>query len=81
MHSYLCMSLYSLLTPLCSQDCEGEWFHYPCVGILEGTLPGRVAKWFCPPCRKKLNLDERGNPLEPPVSLAIMAERSKRSSR
>lgn len=32
-------------------QCEKEWFHLECVGLLEP--PGRRAKWYCPECRVK----------------------------
>ena len=28
--------------------CTAKWFHYGCVGIIEGKEP--AAGWFCPPC-------------------------------
>lgn len=31
-------------------QCEREWFHFGCVGLMEP--PGRRVKWFCPDCRK-----------------------------
>ena len=38
--------------------CEKEWFHLECVGLTE--IPPRTTKWYCPDCRKKLGLGERG---------------------
>ncbi|XP_044755751.1 uncharacterized protein LOC123314499 [Coccinella septempunctata] len=32
-----------------SHDCEIEWFHFECVGIM---VPPK-GQWFCPECRKK----------------------------
>ncbi|XP_019757010.2 uncharacterized protein LOC109535537 [Dendroctonus ponderosae] len=32
-----------------SNDCEIEWFHFECVGIM---VPPK-GQWFCPDCRKK----------------------------
>ncbi|KAF2455918.1 hypothetical protein BDY21DRAFT_365135 [Lineolata rhizophorae] len=43
-----------------NEDCEKEWFHLQCVGMTE--IPGRRTKWFCSDCRKKLGIDERGQP-------------------
>ncbi|KAK4224146.1 inhibitor of growth protein 3 [Podospora fimiseda] len=40
------------------QHCEKEWFHLECVGLED--IPARTTKWFCPDCRKKLGLGERG---------------------
>ena len=33
------------------RQCEKEWFHLECVGLLEP--PGRRTKWYCPDCRLK----------------------------
>ncbi|KAI5200719.1 hypothetical protein E4T39_05562 [Aureobasidium subglaciale] len=43
-----------------NESCELEWFHLGCVGLTE--LPKRRTKWYCPICRKKLNvgLDSNG---------------------
>ncbi|RDW71111.1 hypothetical protein BP6252_07674 [Coleophoma cylindrospora] len=41
-----------------SVDCEKEWFHLECVGLTD--IPSRTTKWYCPDCRVKLNLGERG---------------------
>ncbi|SLM41261.1 Zinc finger, RING/FYVE/PHD-type [Lasallia pustulata] len=40
-------------TMICCEnaDCEKEWFHLECVGLLEP--PGRRTKWYCPDCRLK----------------------------
>lgn len=32
------------------KDCQIEWFHFECVGIM---VPPK-GKWFCPDCRKKI---------------------------
>ncbi|EZF69829.1 hypothetical protein H105_07821 [Trichophyton soudanense CBS 452.61] len=42
-------------TMICCEDddCETEWFHLDCVGLPE--VPSRLAKWYCPECRKKLD--------------------------
>lgn len=40
-------------------QCDREWFHLECVGLEE--IPPRRAKWYCPECRKKLGIDEKGN--------------------
>ncbi|KAK3302041.1 uncharacterized protein B0T15DRAFT_404147 [Chaetomium strumarium] len=43
----------------CDNDnCEREWFHLECVGLLE--IPARTTKWYCPDCRKLLNIGEKG---------------------
>ncbi|KAH8595560.1 hypothetical protein B0O99DRAFT_686551 [Bisporella sp. PMI_857] len=41
-----------------NNECEKEWFHLECVGLTD--IPPRTTKWYCPDCRKKLNLGERG---------------------
>ncbi|CAI6088912.1 unnamed protein product [Clonostachys chloroleuca] len=38
--------------------CKGEWFHLECVGLEE--IPARTTKWYCPDCRRVLNIGERG---------------------
>ncbi|KAK4186549.1 hypothetical protein QBC35DRAFT_500972 [Podospora australis] len=38
--------------------CEKEWFHLECVGLSD--IPARTTKWYCPDCRKALNIGERG---------------------
>ncbi len=38
--------------------CEREWFHFECVNLTEP--PGRTTKWYCPDCRKKLGVGEKG---------------------
>ncbi|KAG6026647.1 hypothetical protein E4U19_002527 [Claviceps sp. Clav32 group G5] len=38
--------------------CEREWFHLECVGLED--IPARTTKWYCPGCRKVLNIGERG---------------------
>ncbi|KAK4157970.1 inhibitor of growth protein 3 [Chaetomidium leptoderma] len=38
--------------------CKQEWFHLECVGLSD--IPARTTKWYCPDCRKLLNLGERG---------------------
>lgn len=49
-----------------SSQCEKEWFHFACVGLKEGELPARRAKWYCPGCRVALGTDAYGNPNVPP---------------
>ncbi|KAF2443454.1 hypothetical protein P171DRAFT_432709 [Karstenula rhodostoma CBS 690.94] len=51
---------------LCDNHCEKEWFHFACVGLKEGELPARRAKWYCPDCRVALGTDAYGNPKVPP---------------
>lgn len=46
------------LCPLDIQHCEREWFHLECVGLED--IPARTTKWYCPDCRKVLNIGERG---------------------
>jgi hypothetical protein len=46
--------------------CEKEWFHLDCVGLKDGELPARRAKWYCPDCREVLGTDAYGNPKVPP---------------
>jgi len=41
-----------------SEKCETEWFHLECVGLQE--VPPRTTKWYCPDCRKKLKIGEKG---------------------
>ncbi|KAI1330399.1 hypothetical protein F5Y16DRAFT_363039 [Xylariaceae sp. FL0255] len=38
--------------------CEKEWFHLECVGLTE--IPARTTKWYCPDCRVRLNIGQRG---------------------
>ncbi|KAG6243216.1 hypothetical protein E4U25_001778 [Claviceps purpurea] len=38
--------------------CEREWFHLECVGLED--IPARTTKWYCPDCRKVLNIGEKG---------------------
>ncbi|CAH0027064.1 unnamed protein product [Clonostachys rhizophaga] len=38
--------------------CKEEWFHLQCVGLEE--IPARTTKWYCPDCRRVLNIGERG---------------------
>ncbi|SCV25583.1 uncharacterized protein FFB14_00476 [Fusarium fujikuroi] len=38
--------------------CKQEWFHLECVGLEE--VPARTTKWYCPECRIKLNIGEKG---------------------
>lgn len=40
------------------QNCKQEWFHLECVGLSE--IPARTTKWYCPDCRKLLNIGEKG---------------------
>ncbi|KAK3296069.1 uncharacterized protein B0H64DRAFT_322710 [Chaetomium fimeti] len=39
-------------------NCKLEWFHLECVGLSD--IPARTTKWYCPDCRKLLNIGERG---------------------
>ncbi|GAB0131804.1 hypothetical protein EsDP_00000263 [Epichloe bromicola] len=39
-------------------NCKQEWFHLECVGLDE--IPARTTKWYCPDCRKLLNIGEKG---------------------
>jgi hypothetical protein len=39
-------------------QCEKEWFHLECVGLTE--IPPRTTKWYCPDCRVKLGIGEKG---------------------
>ncbi|KAH6625004.1 hypothetical protein B0J18DRAFT_198131 [Chaetomium sp. MPI-SDFR-AT-0129] len=39
-------------------DCKLEWFHLECVGLSD--IPARTTKWYCPDCRKALNIGEKG---------------------
>ncbi|KAL7920524.1 hypothetical protein ACQKWADRAFT_298278 [Trichoderma austrokoningii] len=39
-------------------NCKQEWFHLECVGLSE--IPARTTKWYCPDCRRLLNIGERG---------------------
>ncbi|RKF61670.1 putative phd-finger domain-containing protein [Erysiphe neolycopersici] len=40
------------------QNCEKEWFHIECVGLLD--VPPRTTKWYCPSCRVSLGIGEKG---------------------
>lgn len=40
------------------QKCQQEWFHLECVGLT--AIPARTTKWYCPDCRKALNIGEKG---------------------
>ncbi|KAJ6446587.1 PHD finger domain-containing protein [Purpureocillium lavendulum] len=43
----------------CDNDnCKYEWFHLECVGLTD--VPARTTKWYCPDCRKVLNIGEKG---------------------
>ncbi|KAF2416197.1 hypothetical protein EJ08DRAFT_644031 [Tothia fuscella] len=42
-----------------NEDCEIEWFHLACVNL--EAIPPRRVKWYCPDCRHKLGIDEKGN--------------------
>ncbi|KAI6783869.1 Inhibitor of growth protein-like protein [Emericellopsis cladophorae] len=45
----------------CDNDsCRYEWFHLECVGLTEEDIPKRTTKWYCPDCRKMLNIGEKG---------------------
>ncbi|XP_044724201.1 PHD-finger domain-containing protein [Hirsutella rhossiliensis] len=39
-------------------NCKQEWFHLECVGLSD--IPARTTKWYCPDCRRLLNIGERG---------------------
>ncbi|KJZ71783.1 hypothetical protein HIM_08803 [Hirsutella minnesotensis 3608] len=39
-------------------DNMDEWFHLECVGLSD--IPARTTKWYCPDCRRLLNIGERG---------------------
>ncbi|KAH6687149.1 hypothetical protein F5X68DRAFT_275739 [Plectosphaerella plurivora] len=39
-------------------NCALEWFHIGCVGLT--AIPARTTKWYCPECRVKLNIGEKG---------------------
>ncbi|KAK3900106.1 inhibitor of growth protein 3 [Staphylotrichum tortipilum] len=39
-------------------QCKLEWFHLECVGLAD--IPARTTKWYCPDCRKLLNIGEKG---------------------
>ncbi|PSS22386.1 hypothetical protein M430DRAFT_49514 [Amorphotheca resinae ATCC 22711] len=39
-------------------DCEKEWFHLECVNLTD--VPPRTTKWYCPECRIKLGIGEKG---------------------
>ncbi|KAF5226961.1 hypothetical protein FAUST_12081, partial [Fusarium austroamericanum] len=43
---------------LTNGQCKQEWFHLECVGLTE--VPARTTKWYCPECRVKLNIGEKG---------------------
>lgn len=46
-------------TPLTkNQGCKNEWFHLECVGLED--IPARTTKWYCPECRRLLNIGEKG---------------------
>ncbi|POS85776.1 hypothetical protein EPUL_003485, partial [Erysiphe pulchra] len=40
------------------QNCEKEWFHIECVGLLD--VPPRTTKWYCPSCRVSFGIGEKG---------------------
>ena len=40
------------------ENCKHEWFHLECVDM--DILPARTTKWYCPACRKLLNIGEKG---------------------
>ena len=40
------------------QNCKQEWFHLECVDLK--AIPARTTKWYCPDCRKLLNIGEKG---------------------
>ncbi|EGX97168.1 PHD finger domain protein [Cordyceps militaris CM01] len=41
-----------------SANCKYEWFHIECVGLED--IPARTTKWYCPDCRRLLNIGEKG---------------------
>jgi hypothetical protein len=43
---------------LTNGQCKQEWFHLECVDLTE--VPARTTKWYCPECRVKLNIGEKG---------------------
>ncbi|RDA92858.1 hypothetical protein CP533_2874 [Ophiocordyceps camponoti-saundersi (nom. inval.)] len=43
---------------LCNRNCKQEWFHLECVGLAD--IPARTTKWYCPECRRLLNIGEKG---------------------
>ncbi|KAK4137268.1 hypothetical protein BT67DRAFT_414406 [Trichocladium antarcticum] len=40
------------------ENCKQEWFHLECVGLAD--IPARTTKWYCPDCRKLLNIGGKG---------------------
>ncbi|KAK1585996.1 PHD-finger domain-containing protein [Colletotrichum navitas] len=43
----------------CDNDnCDKEWFHLECLGMTH--IPARTTKWYCPDCRVRLNIGEKG---------------------
>ncbi|KAF2403702.1 hypothetical protein EJ06DRAFT_288833 [Trichodelitschia bisporula] len=47
-----------------NDECEKEWFHLPCVDLVE--IPPRRTPWYCPECRDKLGIDAEGNAIVTP---------------
>ncbi|TID02252.1 PHD finger protein ING1 [Colletotrichum higginsianum] len=41
-----------------NEYCDKEWFHLECVGLTQ--VPARTTKWYCPDCRVRLNIGEKG---------------------
>ncbi|WYZ40580.1 hypothetical protein EsH8_IV_000921 [Colletotrichum jinshuiense] len=41
-----------------NENCDKEWFHLECVGMTH--IPARTTKWYCPDCRVRLNIGEKG---------------------
>ncbi|KAF5521303.1 PHD finger protein ING2 [Colletotrichum aenigma] len=41
-----------------NENCDKEWFHLECVGMAQ--IPARTTKWYCPDCRVRLNIGEKG---------------------
>lgn len=39
------------------ENCEREWFHYPCVGLVEPP----AGKWFCEECSKRAEYNSSGS--------------------
>ncbi|KAF4783719.1 PHD-finger domain-containing protein [Colletotrichum scovillei] len=41
-----------------NENCDKEWFHLECMGMTH--IPARTTKWYCPDCRLRLNIGEKG---------------------
>lgn len=48
----------TLVYMLTDRQCKLEWFHIECVGL--DSIPARTTKWYCPDCRKALNIGAKG---------------------